>query len=512
MSDTTPTRGAVARAVSWMGVGYGVSQGLFLGSLLLLAALLPPRDFGSVATGMVLVNLAGLLVDAGTRGSIVAAPTLTRSDIRGALTLNLVVGAAATAAIAALAGPIVSAFAQGGDADVISALSLGVLLYAAGITPLALLQKRLEFKRFATANVVSAGVSAMAGIGAVLLGAGVWSLVIRQLVSMGLLSLCAWWLARDLLPEETATAERPVAESQAPAGQTPGPVAARGPAARRWVSLRQPGWTGFVALALTDFVALNADFLVVGNLTEATGLGLYSLAFTLAFAPLTQVSWQVGRVLFPAAAATTDPETVGRRTLVSLRMLALLLLPVAVPVIVLAPTVLPGLFGPEWRPMVAPFQILLVVGVGHALVGMIGESLSGTGHIGWRARVNLVWAVAMVGALVVLVSEDGIRGAAWAHALLFVPFGVAYATFGARRLGVSAGRVAAAVAPVLGPVAVQALVTFGLALGFETAGIEGGWAGLGSAVAGLVVVALLLRRGPLREAGAVLADARAGGP
>ncbi|MDX6671074.1 MAG: hypothetical protein QOI91_1437 [Solirubrobacteraceae bacterium] len=496
MSDTTPTRGAVARAVSWMGVGYGVSQGLFLGSLLLLAALLPPRDFGSVATGMVLVNLAGLLVDAGTRGSIVAAPTLTRSDIRGALTLNLLVGAAATAAIAALAGPIVSAFAQGGDADVIRALSLGVLLYAAGITPLALLQKRLEFKRFATANVVSAGVSALAGTGAVLLGAGVWSLVIRQLVSMGLLSLCAWWLARDLLPEETATAERP--------------AAARGPAARRWVSLRQPGWTGFFALALTDFVALNADFLVVGNLTEATGLGLYSLAFTLAFAPLTQVSWQVGRVLFPAAAATTDPETVGRRTLVSLRMLALLLLPVAVPVVVLAPTVLPGLFGDEWRPMVAPFQILLVVGVGHALVGMVGESLSGTGHIGWRARVNLVWAVAMVGALVILVSEDGIRGAAWAHALLFVPFGVAYATVGARRLGVSAGRVAAAVAPVLGPVAVQALVTFGLALGLETAGIEDGWAALGGAVAGLVVVALLLRRGPLREAGAVLADARAG--
>ena len=82
-------------------------------------------------------------------------------------------------------------------------------------------------------------------------------------------------------------------------------------------------------LALTDFVALNADFLVVGNLTRPPSLGLYSLAFTLAFAPVTQVSWQVGRVLFPAAAATSDPATVGRRTLVSLRMLALLLLPLS---------------------------------------------------------------------------------------------------------------------------------------------------------------------------------------
>ena len=203
---------------------------------------------------------------------------------------------------------------------------------------------------------------------------------------------------------------------------------AREPAGeRRRVSLRQAGWVGFFMLALTDFVALNSDFLVVGHIDEAESLGLYSLAFTLAFAPLTQVSWQVGRVLFPAAAATVDLATVARRTLVSVRMMGLILLPFVPPAIVLAPVVLPGLLGDEWKAMVAPFQILLVVGVGQAMVGMIGESLSGTGNIGWRARVNAVWAAGMVGALILLVSEDGIRGAAWAHAALFVPLALAYA-------------------------------------------------------------------------------------
>ncbi len=68
---------------------------------------------------------------------------------------------------------------------------------------------------------------------------------------------------------------------------------------------------GFFMLAFTDFVALNSDFLVVGHLDGGRpSLGLYSLAFTLAFAPVTQVSWQVGRVLFPAAAATVDLATV----------------------------------------------------------------------------------------------------------------------------------------------------------------------------------------------------------
>jgi O-antigen/teichoic acid export membrane protein len=267
-------------------------------------------------------------------------------------------------------------------------------------------------------------------------------------------------------------------------------------------------------LALTDFVALNADFLVVGGLRHATSLGLYSLAFTLAFAPLTQVSWQVGRVLFPAAAATGDLATVGRRTLVSVRLMGLILMPLVAPIVVLAPTVLPGLLGEEWRPMVAPFQILLVVGVGQALVGMLGESLSGTGGIGFRARVNAVWAAGMVGALIGLVSLDGIRGAAFAHLALFVPLALAYLTLGARRLRLSPRHVLGALGGVAAPVALQAAATAAVWAALSAAGADGPAAEATGAVVGLLVVALALLRmpgSPLAEGRAMLAAARGGG-
>jgi O-antigen/teichoic acid export membrane protein len=484
--SAAPSRERVARAVSWVGVGHVSSQLLWLGSLLVLATLVPPKAFGSIATGMVLVNLAGLLVDSGTRGSLVQARELGRAEVRGAVALNLAAGAGATAIIAALAGPITSTFAQGGEADVIRAMSLGVVLYAAGITPLALLQKHLRFKHYAGASIAAATISAVLALAAGLAGAGVWALVVRQLASMGLLSVFAWAFAHDLVPR----AKRAAGE-------------------RVW-ALRQPGWAGFFLLALTDFVALNADFLVVGHIDEATGLGLYSLAFTLAFAPLTQVSWQVGRVLFPAAAATEDRETVARRTVVSLRLLALLLAPLAIPAVVLAPEVLPGLLGEEWEPMVAPFQILVVVGVGHALVGMVGESLSGTGNIGFRARVNAVWALSMVGLLIWLVSVDGIRGAALAHLILFVPFAAAYLTAGARRIGLGPRRIAAGLAPVAGAVAVQAAATAAVGLGLDAAGADGLAAALAAALAGLAAAGAVLARGPsspLAEGRAVVASA-----
>ena len=485
---SAPTRQAVARAVSWVTAGHAVSQGLWLASLLVLAALLPPRDFGTLASALVLVTLAGLLVDSGTRGSLIARPRLTRADVRGALLLNVGVGLAATAAIALLAGPAVRTFAGGGDIAAVRALSVGVLLYAVGISAFALLQRELALRGYAAANIASAVISSVVAVAAALAGAGVWALVTRQLLSMGLLSALAWVAARRLLPPREA----------------PG-----SPAARWGMRFRQPQWTAFFLLAAADFVVLNADVFVVGNLTEARGLGLYSLAFTLAFAPLTQIAWQVGRVLFPAAAATERLHDVGRRTLVSLRLMALLLAPFVAPVIAAAP-VLPELLGQRWAPMVLPFQLLVVAGVGQALVSVLGESLSGTGNIRFRAGVNAAWAVAMVAALILLVSEAGIRGAALAHLLLFVPFAGIYAVWGARRLGLSPGAVPGALRGVAIPVAAQAAATAGTALALRAAGWEAAPAGLAAAAAGAaVVVALLarLRSSPLPEGRAILAEA-----
>lgn len=487
-SPSAPTRQAVARAVSWVGAGHVVSQGLWLASLLVLAALLPPRDFGTLASALVLVTLAGLLVDSGTRGSLIARAELTRSDVRGALLLNIGIGLAATAAIALLAGPAVRTFAGGGDIAAVRVLSVGVLLYALGISAFALLQRGLALKGYAMANIASAIVSSVVAVAAAFAGAGVWALVARQLLSMGLLSGFAWIAARRLLPPR----EPP-----------------RRPSGRRGLGLRQPEWTGFFLLAAADFVVLNADVFVVGNLTAAQGLGLYSLAFTLAFAPLTQIAWQVGRVLFPAAAATERLHDVGRRTLVSLRLMALLLLPFVAPVIAAAP-LLPEMLGQRWAPMVVPFQLLLVAGVGQALVSVIGESLSGTGNIRFRARVNVAWAVAMVAALIVLVSAAGIRGAALAHLLLYVPFAGVYAVWGARRLGLSTRDVAGALRGVAIPVALQAVATAGAVLALRATGWDAAAAGAaGAAVGGAVILVLLLRlpSSPLPEGRAILAEA-----
>ena len=326
------------------------------------------------------------------------------------MAINLSVGLAVAVGAGIAASAIVRNFDAGADVTVLRVLVLSVAVRALAIAPMAVLQRTLQFKLQASVLASSMFIAALASIGAAALGAGVWALVVRQLAAAALLPLLAWIVAVKPMKAEFAAAPR-----------------SRGP-------IRRKGAFWFFLLAATDFVALSVDSVVVGHSQGAAQLGLYSLAFTLAFAPLTNFAWQIGKVIFPAAAQTPELDVIARRMLKTTRLTAIVLLPLLPPTLVLAPVLLPGVLGPEWKPMVVPFQILVAVGIGHALLVALGDSLSGVGAISWRARLHVAWSLATIVMLIVLVRLYGITGAALAHLILFIPFATVYIVWGTRRL------------------------------------------------------------------------------
>jgi O-antigen/teichoic acid export membrane protein len=422
---------SLARAASWIWSGHIVGQAAWFSSLIVLGALLPPKAFGSVAVGMVIANAAALVQDAGSRGTIVLTRQLRAADISRTVAINLAVGLGVAAAVGIAAGPIVRHFDAGADVAVLRILVLSVAVRALAIAPMAVLQRTMKFKAQASVFASSILIAAVASIMAAAFGAGVWALVVRQLVAAALVPLLAWIVALRPIRAELAAAPRE-----------------RGPSRRK-------GATWFFLLAATDFVGLSIDSIVVGHSRGAAQLGLYSLAFTLAFAPLTNFAWQIGKVVFPAAAQTPDLDVIIRRMLRITRLTAAVLLPLVPPMLVLAPVLLPGILGPEWKAMVVPFQILVVVGVGHAILVALGDSLSGIGVIAWRARLHVGWSIGMAAALVVLVHLDGITGAALAHLLLFVPFAVCYLVWGTKHLQTTGSVMLAALREVALPVVAQ---------------------------------------------------------
>ena len=485
-----PTARAIATSISWAAAGNVTVQLASYSSIIVLAALLPPSAFGTVAAAAAIIGVATLVMEAGTSGSIIATRDLTREHVRSALVLNVAAGVILSAVVVLSADTVATTFAGGGDARAIQVLGLMLVTVSLAIVPSALIKKAMYFKRDAAIRAGSTIIGAAAAIAAAIAGAGVWALVTRHVLGSAVATVFSWILARELFPRRDPQS------------------APMEPHRRRLGRPENSGW--FFVMALSTLLAFSGDNLVVGAATDATQLGFYALAFNLAFVPLTQFSWQVGGVLFPATAATHDLETVARRTVTAARLVALILFPLLPPALVLAPVVLPAVLGTEWREMVPLFQILLVVAAGHAVTSMIGESLSGTGNVAFRGRVDAAWAVGTVAAIFVLVQLGGVRGAAWGHLALFVPLALAYATAGMRRIGGDAKRLWSALRGVVGAVAAQALVTFGLVVALERADVDPGLAAGAAAIVSFafVIVALtLVPSKPLRDARRTLSTA-----
>jgi teichuronic acid exporter len=477
--------GLVGKSVSWKALSVIVGQGFWFASLFVLATLVPPRDFGLIAVGSVIVGLTTLLLESGTGGALIIARELDARSVRNAVVRTSGAGIGLTLVFVALAGPIADAFAQGSDPDVLRALAPVVALAAVWVVPNALLRKYLRFKRIAIVTVAAAVAASVVAVVAAGLGAGLWALVIRLVLYQMLLTVLTWAAAASLFPRVRGEHAPPV---------------------------RREGARAFLAIAVAAFLAWTGDNLVVGASTNTTQLGLYALAFSLAFMPLRQVSWMVGTVLLPAVAAARDPEVIRRQALKALRLMALLLMPLLPAAVVLASALIPALLGDEWRGMVVPFQLLVVVGVGQGIVNVLGEVFAGAGgeSLRRRARIDMVWAVGTLAAIAVGVQLGGIRGAAAVHVLTFCCLALAYVSWGGRSIGIPLGSIVGELRGIGICVLVQALVTIGTALGIESAGGSSPVAGLVGAGTGALALVLMLRtreRDLLVEFRAVVASA-----
>lgn len=455
---------AVLRSASWMVGSHLLAQAFAYGSLIVLARWLDPTSFGTLAIGTAVVYVAVLLVDQGALGGIVVRSRLTRADLVATFWRCMATAAVLATVMAVAAGVLVDEFASGGDAAAMAALALCLPLHALAVVPTALLQKSMRFRTLASVNAAANVVSAAAAVAMAAGGFGVWALVARQLLLFGVLAV-----ATPLLCGRSWRAHRapPSGDSSDDGART-----------QRW----------FLSFGVLLLITLNLDYLVIGRSSDAASVGLYALAFTIAMAPSTHISEQLGKVLFAASALAPDSNR--ERTERSVQMLSFAFVPLLPVGVLLAPTVLPAVLGEQWQPMVVPFQVLLVVGIGDAIVNCIGETLSGNGHIAFRTKVMAARCAATLLALVILVSLDGIRGAAVAQLVVFVPYSVLYFTAGARRADSSAGALLRRLRPVAVLLALQLAVTAAAWAAFGTA-----WLAVLAGVAGYVGCGGYLRRG-----------------
>jgi len=403
-----------ATAASWRTASSAVVAALSFGISIWLARLLPPSDFGLVAMAFLFTGLTRIVSNLGIPSAVVQRPDLTDDQVRTAFTLSTVLGLGATILLVVLAPLSTLVFPEPRVPDVLRAVAPMFLFTGLGNVAGALLRRALDFRRIFWVSVLSHvfGYGAVA-IGLALAGFGVWSLVFGALFS-------------------------PIVETGLLLAMVRHPVR---PRLRRDEIREITGLgAGFSLGEILGFGARNGDKLVIGRFLGEGSLGLYGRAYALIRMPAEYVGEVLYAVLFPAFSEVQKDRR--RLTSAYLRSTELALIvagPVLAGMVVAAPELVVGLFGPAWQGSVVPLQVLAVVGVlsmGYPVSTNVANAQGRVYAVSLRTGVFLV-AILVLGFLATPWGIVGVSAAVTAaHGIMYVLMsGLAL-----RSLGLSWGR------------------------------------------------------------------------
>ncbi|MBD3781895.1 MAG: lipopolysaccharide biosynthesis protein [Micrococcales bacterium] len=232
---------------------------------------------------------------------------------------------------------------------------------------------------------------------------------------------------------------------------------------------------------------VNIDKVVTGHTLGTVLLGTYALAFNLSSWPVNVLSVTVQPVAIPGFARLLDDlprlREAFTRGVTSLLVATLL---VSVPLAVLAEPAIRFLYGVKWVDAAPALTGLAVFGASRVMVSLLYDLMVAAGRTRQALAVQVAWFATLFPALVVGARLDGIRGVAWAQAVVSVLVVLPLSWWVVRGVGLRGRDLARPlVRPLLGGVVLVAVCLAVLATGLPDlatlalAGVVGGAAYVG---------------------------------
>jgi PST family polysaccharide transporter len=248
-------------------------------SVVVLARLLDPRQYGLYATVLVLVGVGEIFRDFGLSSAAVQAKLLTRLQRDNLFWINTALGVVLCLLTVAAAPLVAAVFDQHALLAITQVLGLTFVVNGAATQFRAGLNRDLRFGRLALSDLIGQVVGLTVAVVAAALGAGYWALVASQLAQVTTIALLliafARWLPR--LP-------------------------------RRAVPMRaflRFGWH-LVVVQVIDYVGNTMDSALIALRFGPAAVGEYNRAFQLVTNPLNQFRTPATTVALPVLARLRD--------------------------------------------------------------------------------------------------------------------------------------------------------------------------------------------------------------
>lgn len=149
---------------------------------IVMARLLAPEEFGMLAIMLVFVNVGNVIVQSGLNTAIIQAPDVSEKDYSTVFWMSLTVSLVLYAIIFFAAPSIAAYYSLPSLIGPLRFLVLVLIINAYNAIQEAVVARNLEFGKTAKATITAGIASGTLGIISAMFGAGVWALVIQQLL------------------------------------------------------------------------------------------------------------------------------------------------------------------------------------------------------------------------------------------------------------------------------------------------------------------------------------------
>ncbi len=166
----------------WKLLERGGNQIIQLAVQIVLARILIPEDFGALAIMLVFVNIGNAIVQSGLNTAIVQAPEIDEGDFSTVFWMSFVISIILYFGIFIFAPAVATFYSMPAIVWPLRVLCLILPFGAFNSVQIAIVQRRLQFRKIFIATMFAVVSSAIFGIGLAAAGSGIWALVVQQLV------------------------------------------------------------------------------------------------------------------------------------------------------------------------------------------------------------------------------------------------------------------------------------------------------------------------------------------
>ena len=376
----------MAAGAAWMIFLRWATRGLGFVSVVILARLLTPADFGVVALATVISAVLELMSAFSFDIALIQRPDQTRAHYDTAWTITIVFSLLTALILVALAHGAGIFYNEPRVEAIMYFLAIGTLAEGFQNIGVVAFRKEMDFQKEFIFQVAKKFISFAITVPLAFWLRNYWALVIGILVSKFAGTVLSY-IVQPYRPRWSTAAWSELFHFS------------------RWLFFNN--LLGFLRLRGSDFI--------VGKVLGPTALGIFTLSFELSQMPSSELVAPINRAVFPAYAQISgDLRKLRQSYLDVVGMIALLAIPAAVGLAALADVVVPVVLGPNWVGAEPLIRILGIAGAITTLETNIGAAYLALGKPQILTKLYGFYVALLIALLLVFTPLWGVTGAAWA--------------------------------------------------------------------------------------------------